>query len=232
MNAAQPLPAYSDDALARLSPVELVNLLVGDEDRAPRNVIDECARRGESMVDCLSGLPDDNSCWRPDVTRGRWWLLLHAMMILGLIAGDRAGRVLVEFMRRMAREGNDDLQDWVAGDWPALFRNKPETAVAALRALSEDREVDWYPRANAVDAVVAAAQQQGSQTLDNALAWVAGIASDQQEDWEMRVSVSNLLLDFPRGPVSAAGGGARATAKRWRALPQGSRPVSAAAGFR
>ncbi len=198
MNAAQPLPAYSDEALRQLSPDELVDLLVGDEDRAPRNVIDECARQGEAMVDCLNGLLEDDACWRHDATRGQWWLLLHAMMILGLISGDRAGQVLVEFMRRMAREENEVLRDWIGGDWPALFRNKPESVVAALRALCEDRGLDWFSRANAVDAVVAAARQQDSQMLDNALAWVAGIASDEQENWDMRLAVGNLLLNFPR----------------------------------
>ena len=67
-------------------------------------------------------------------------------------------------MRRMAQDEDDNLQDWFSGDWPALFRNKPPVALPALRALCEDRNLDWYIRANAVDAVVAAARGQGDQS--------------------------------------------------------------------
>lgn len=198
MNAAQPLPAYSDEALTNLSPAGLLDLLVGDEDRAPRNVVDECARRSEGMAELLSELLGDDRCWQDEGTPGRWWLLLHAVMILGLIPGERAGLLLVEFMRRMAAEQDDNLQDWFAGCWPALFRNKPESVLPELRALCEDRNLDWYIRANATDAVMAAAQRQGGEALDNALAWAASIASDEQEDWDMRLCIGNTLLDFPR----------------------------------
>ena len=64
MNATQPLPAYSNEALANLSPAELLDLLGGDEDRAPRNVIDECARRGEEMTEVLSELLRDDRGWQ------------------------------------------------------------------------------------------------------------------------------------------------------------------------
>ena len=198
MNEAQTLPTYSDEHLARLSPSELVDLLIGDEDRVPRNEIDECARRGDAMAECLSTLLADDGCWQDDAPPGKWWLLLHAVMILGLISSERAGLLLVEFMYRMAREDDGNLQDWLAGYWPALFRNKPAGVDAALRALCEDRALDWYIRASAVDAFVDAARLRGSEPLDNALAWVAGVASDEQEDWDMRLSISNVLLDFPR----------------------------------
>ncbi len=71
----------------------------------------------------------------------------------------------------------------------------------ALRALCGDRDLDWYIRTNAVDAVLAAARQQGGEALDYALAWAASIASDEQEDWDMRLCVGNTLLDFPRARV-------------------------------
>ncbi len=99
MDAAQTLSAYSGETLAKLSLAELTDLLIGDEDRVPRNVIDECARRGDEMAEFLSGLPGNDRYWQEDVSQGQWWLLLHAVMILGLIPGERADRLLVEFMR-------------------------------------------------------------------------------------------------------------------------------------
>ena len=192
------LPAYSNEELAQLSLAGLFDLLIVNEDRVPRNVIDECARRGDAIVEHLDTLLRDEGFWREGVARREWWLRLHAVMILGLIPGERAGSLLVECMRRMARVGDENLQDWVSGYWPTLFRNKPRDVLPALRALSEDRSLDWYIRTNAVDVLVASAQRQGSQAFEEALAWVAGIASDEQEDWGMRLSTGNTLLDLPR----------------------------------
>lgn len=48
------LPTYSDEELSELSPSKLIELMVRDADRVPRNVIDECAKRGDTMVDTLS----------------------------------------------------------------------------------------------------------------------------------------------------------------------------------
>ena len=190
------LPVYPDEALAGLVPAALVDLLVRDEDRVPRNVIDACAGQGERMVAQLRMLLDDTRPWKDRESLGEWWLALHAVMILGLVAGEPAGRLLVEFMRRMDREKDADLQDWASGWWPALFRNKPDGVVAVLHDLSLDRGVDWFTRANALDAVIAAAEGKGGAALDGALAWAAGIAADQSEDWDFRMSAADTLLDF------------------------------------
>jgi hypothetical protein len=119
-------------------------------------------------------------------------------MILGLIAHEHAGLLLVELMRRMSIEEDDSLQDWFAGGWPALFANKPQSAMPSLVALCEDRNLDWYIRANAVEPVLDNAARQGKEALDDALAWVATIAADEEEEWELRLCYGNSLLDFPR----------------------------------
>jgi hypothetical protein len=50
MNGTPALPAWPDEYLAGLSLEQLIDLLFRDEDRAPRNVIDHCAARGQEMV--------------------------------------------------------------------------------------------------------------------------------------------------------------------------------------
>ncbi len=192
------LPSYTADDLARIGTQALIERMVRDEDRVPRNVIDECARRGDEMVAALDSLPVDERCWSGMASQGEWWLLLHAIHILGLIASEQAGLLLVRFMRRMAQEGDDDLRDWLAGRWPALFRNKPDPAIAAARALCMDREIDWFMRAEGAEVATAAAHQRGELELQAALDWLAGIAVDEQEDWDLRLSVASVLLDFPR----------------------------------
>ena len=188
---------YSNDELAILDLPGLIDLLIANEDRVPRNVIDECARRGDTMVNHLSRLADDSRDWYGDAS-GEWWLKLHAVMMLGLIPTERAGLLMVKFMRRMSREDDHDLQDWLASCWPSLFQNKPGCVLPVLRALCEDRTVDWYIRSCAIDAVVAAAQHQGRDGLESALEWLAGIVANEDEDWDLRLCSGNTLLDFPR----------------------------------
>lgn len=197
MNDSTQLPYFSNEELAILDLPGLIDLLIANEDRVPRNMIDECARRGDKMVEQLSGLADDSQDWYGK-SSGEWWLKLHAVMILGLIPTEPAGLQMVKFMRRMSREEDHDLQDWLASCWPSLFQNKPECVLPALRALSEDRAVDWYIRAGAIEAAVAAAQHQGRDELESALEWLAGIVANEDEDWDLRLCSGNTLLDFPR----------------------------------
>ncbi len=187
---AAELAAYDADAL--------IALLIRDEDRAPRALIEACAARGETMVERLAALVAPESRWSEPDTEGEWWLRLHAVMILGLMEGERAGRLLVSFMRRMERANDEDLQDWLAGCWPIFFRNKPDTLAPALRALAQDRSVDGYMRCQAVGSLLAAAERTGAQALDAELDSVAGMAADESEDRDMRLSVASDLLRFPR----------------------------------
>jgi hypothetical protein len=204
MNDPIELPAYPDEDLAVLSPAKLADILIEDEDRVPRNVINECARRGDEMTEYLRQLHEDDFLWNldaddlEDVADGIWWLRLHAVMILGQIPGEQAGLLLVEFMRRISREDDENLQDWLAGFWVAQFLNKPDSILPALRDLCEEREMDWYMRANALDPYIAAAVRQGGEALEQALAWLAKNSADKSEDWEYRLNSAALLLHFPR----------------------------------
>lgn len=198
------LPAYSDAKLAELSPSRLANILIEDHDRLPRNVIDACARCGDAMTEYLRQLHEDDFLWNEydddpeDIATGKWWLRLHTAMILGLIPGEQAGLLLVELMRRMSQEKDENIQGWLSGYWPALFRNKPDSVQHALRALCEDKKLDWYIRANAIEVVIASAAERKTTALEQALAWLAGIVADEGEDWNFRLLAGNTLLDYPR----------------------------------
>jgi hypothetical protein len=98
----------------------------------------------------------------------------------------------------MAVEEEDDLQDWLAGNWPALFANKPARAVDAARELAEDRALNWYIRCQGIEIVVDAALRDGAKALEASLDWVATVAGDESENWDFRASAGNALLDFPR----------------------------------
>jgi hypothetical protein len=203
------LPFYPAEEIAALSTSDLIALMVRDHDRVPRNVIDEAARRGDDMVESLRKVIDSESHWRDDADYGEWWLSLHAAMILGLIPGEAAGMLLVQLMRCLSKDestAEDDgedaeaahVQDWLVGYWPALFANKPQSVIEAVKALSEDPSMNWYIRVQASEIVVASAQQQGPAALEPALDWSAARAADESEDWTLRLCIADVLLDFPR----------------------------------
>ncbi len=190
------LPEIDNQQLAACTPAELIDIMITHEDRVPRNVIDECARRGESMLDALTPIAQpDNENDSP----GYWWLRLHAVMILGLMPGEAAGHLLVAFIHGLNQgEKDEDLQDWLSGYWPALLRNTPPEVTALLHDLCSDKKMDWYLRTNITEAVLSGAHQQGGTILEEALDWAAQFTVDEEEDWNYRFSTANNLLSYPR----------------------------------
>ena len=192
----EPAPVFDAAALADMTPAQLIALMIEHEDRVPRNVIDACVRLGDAMADALA--PWAARHYGEDYTPGHWWLRLHAVMILGLIPGEPAANALLVFIRGMCNEKDENLQEWFAGYWPALTRNKPAALLEQLRSLIADRRIGWYLRANLHDAVLAFAHREGEAALDAALDWAAQIAVDENEDMDMRLLAAGHLLDFPR----------------------------------
>ncbi len=197
MTTLPPLPAYTDESLAALTTGELLELLARDEDRVPRNVIDECIRRGDAFAPELERILQNHS-WQDNDAQGEWWRLLHTAMILGAMPTEAAGVVLAGHMRAMSERDDQNLQEWLSGYWPALFRNKPPGVLAQVRAIVEDRSLDWYMRSNAIDAMLAMEQQRGAAELDNALDQLASAAQDKSDDEDFCLFCANALLDFPR----------------------------------
>ena len=104
-----------------------------DQDRAPRNVIDECARRGGVMLNEFAQLlRDEARYWSDDTTDGDWWLHMHAIRTMGLMASERAGDMLLAYIQQMDDAADESQQDWHSGHWPALFANKPDALTAPL----------------------------------------------------------------------------------------------------
>jgi hypothetical protein len=192
------LPTYTDDVLRDSAVADLMRLIARDEDRVPRNVIDECARRGDAMLDAIKGLLEKDYYWGEDQSDGEWWRLLHAVMILGLMESQRAGELLVSFMRRMDEAGDDTLEEWLSGYWPALFHNKPQSAVQALQALGDDTELNWYMRGDALNSALAWIRAHTPEKLDEAVERLGRTAFGKDDDFDLRVMLGATLLSFPR----------------------------------
>jgi hypothetical protein len=188
---------HSAPEFAMLTPKELLNRLVLEEDRVPLELIDACAAHGEAMVEVLREAIDDEYTWSDELP-DTWWVPLHAAFILGRIPTESGGLLLVHLMRSLDERDAEDLQDWLAGNWPAVFANKPPGAIEAARELAEDRSLDWYIRCQGIDVALDAGLREGAQALDGAIDWAAARIRDESDEWLFRISAACTLLGFPR----------------------------------
>jgi len=188
-----PLPIYAGEALAEMTDDELIALMIGDEDRVPRNVINEAARR-DSMVGALQRRLD--LVTPVDATAGEWWLTVHAAMIWGLMPGLAAGEAQIDLMQHLSDEDEVDLDDWLAEAWPHLVVNKPAAILERLRRIANQRSSELFLRINAIRCVVVMQGEKGE--LEQSLDWVASLAGDGGESQEFRLLAASQLLDFPR----------------------------------
>lgn len=177
---------------------DLIASLIREEDRAPRELIDECARQGVAMVDALSAVIGPDADWSICESDGHWWLRLHAAFILGLIDDAAAGHLLLHLMRRLAAGEDEKLEEWLAGYWPALFRNKPESILPDVEAFALGHQAQPYMRGYAMEVLLEAASRRGPEALDTCLACVAEWVARAPVDEESRALAATTLLDFPR----------------------------------
>ncbi len=191
------LPQYEQTMLDAFSPQQLIGLMINDEDRVPRNVIDSCAARGDDMLEVLAPFARvwSSSEEEPD---GHWWMRLHAIMILGLMPGEASGHMLIAFIDYIQRSNDSDLEEWLVGYWPALTRNKPDSIIEQIQAVSNNPQIYGYWRINLTEAVLASAFEQGGKVLEQALDGLVDILEDKNQDWNFRLGVGRMLLDFPR----------------------------------
>lgn len=177
---------------------DLVASLIRDEDRVPRERIDECASHGAAMVDALATVVGPTADWSACESEGHWWLRLHAAFILGLMDDAASGLLLLHMMKRFAAGEDENLEEWLSGYWPALFRNKPDSILPEVEAFAWSHHAQPYMRGHATEVLLAAAVRQGPEALDTCLGRVAGWVASAQGDKDERAMVASALLDFPR----------------------------------
>jgi len=191
------LPGYSSEALAEMDENALFALVIGNDDRLPLEVVYECAGRAEAMVPLLRQHLERDANWRDDVSKGDWWGLVHAIFILGLIAGEASAQTLLEGFRRITIDSDNDLADWFSSYWPALCANKTEYTTSPMLRIAEDCDLYWYPRVCATECVIADATDSSPARGEEALDWLAALCADETQDQEFRFMAANCLLDFP-----------------------------------
>jgi SEC-C motif len=181
----------------------LLRLISTGADAVPLELIDEAARRGDALQAELISILDDDSSWDVDPEEPRYWLPLHAIMILGKLDTESAGRALARALSKMPEVGFD-LSDWFDGYWPALLANKPDSVLADFQALLDDRTLDAGSRAISASILLAAADRKGAQALDATLDVIARNAADESEPLEFRQLMAAHLIERPRARHSEA----------------------------
>ena len=194
------LPQYPEGLLRRFDELMLVDVMIDDEDRVPRNFIDECARRGSALLDEFESLLESPLSWASDRPTGEWWLILHMIHILGLMPGERAGQMLKRAMMRLAIDDDEDdtLGKWVSGHWPALFANKPHELIESMEDDVRNRNHPPYLRTDMFSVLLSQAHRDASPRLESLLDLAASLAAEEDEYEAVRELLLLELLQFPR----------------------------------
>ncbi|MBP6328011.1 MAG: SEC-C domain-containing protein [Dokdonella sp.] len=197
MNLADSAVHSPASDFSTLTPNGLIALLAQEGDRTSMELIDACIAHGEAMVQSLAAHIDDDATWETD-SIDAWWLPFHAALILGRMESESSGLLLVHLMQKIDESNVSDLQDWLAGDWAALFRNKPARVIDAMRSLTMDTSLRWYTRCQGLEVILDNGMRHGPEALETAIDWVAGLANNASDEWEFRIITACGLLDFPR----------------------------------
>ncbi len=167
----------------------LVNLLFTEEDRLPRQAVDEFVRRGERMIEPLSKIVVEETNWTKD--RPEFWAPIHAVFILGAIGAQEAIAPLVT-----AAKWSDKYDvDWVLEAFPAIFGKIGTPALEQLRQCAQDKELRWFVRAIVLSGL-ASVTLKNPEVADDVFSFINSFFTNVQEDMDFRIQAANILLDF------------------------------------
>ncbi len=170
---------------------KLVNLLFTEEDRLPRQAVDEFIRRGNSIIEPLSKIMLEESNWDKDAPE--FWTPIHAVFILGAIGAQEAVSPLITAIKWSEKY---DV-DWVFEVFPSIFGKIGIPALESLRQFVQDKEQDWYVRTIALQGL-ASITLKNPEVADDIFSYINSLYTNLHEDMDFRVQAANTLLDFVR----------------------------------
>ena len=176
----------------KLSDNELIPLLFTEEDRLPRAAVEEFIRRGEKVFWPLADIVSNQYSWTREPPE--WWAVVHAVYIIGAIG---EGRGFLPLSRALRWAVAYDC-DWVVTELPSIFGRLGIKGSGVLKFISKDITSDWYTRAIAMEGL-AAITINNPETEEEAFSFIGSIFKDEYEEWDVKQSAGNILLDFLRG---------------------------------
>lgn len=176
---------------AKLDDDELIGLLFTEEDRLPRSAVEEFVRRKEKVSWPLADIVSSQYSWTREAPE--WWAVVHAVYIIGAIGEGWGFLPLVRALRWAVAYDCD----WVATELPSIFGRLGSKGSGFLKFISRDITSDWYTRAIAMEGL-AAITINSPETEEEIFSFIGSIFKDEHEDWDVKQSAGNILMDFLR----------------------------------
>ncbi len=174
---------------AALSDEALLGLIFTEGDRLPMEFAQEAISRGDRLVPALA----DAALEPRNHDRGDagWCSAIHACFLLGAIGGTKAAEALLE-----AFDISDDFDnDWINEEWASIFGRLGPLVLEPLKGIASEYAADCYFRHRAMSGLAAVALRHPELKAD-VFDFIAGIASDLDDDPEGRLWAGDILLDF------------------------------------
>jgi hypothetical protein len=174
-----------------LTDADLLRLLETEDDRLPREAVDEFVRRGDRMIEPLTAICRDERRWKSPEDGS--WVPVHATFILGAIGGEDVLPGLLDALVHAAQHEYATVTD----DLPDIFARLGPAALPGLRRLLSDTALPATVRTEVPGPMAAIAAGLDVAARDDLLDVLRGVAS-RDPDWAVRGSAGSALLDFAR----------------------------------
>lgn len=170
---------------------ELIGKLFTNEDRLPREAVDEFLWRGRELVPRLASIVSDSFYWNE--YQPRWWAVVHAVYILGAIGTPETILPLLKSLRYADACENE----WVTEELPSIFGRIGSPAIEGLRKIAGDVTSGWLGRGVALESLAAITilhPDFGEETFR----FIHACFRSENEDRRLRQTAGHILLDFLR----------------------------------
>lgn len=167
----------------------MTELLHTAGDQLPREAFEECLRRGPRMLPILHDIVADKTSWTRPLPE--WWAAVHATYLLGAMEDPAT---LVPLLTAL-RWGDAFDCDWVTEDLPSMLGKLGPAAYEPLRAIVQDVTAGWGARSIALSGM-AAVTLSAPYLRAGFVREAAKLVSDGQEEYYLRQTAANVLLDF------------------------------------
>ncbi len=178
-------------SFAPFTDTQLIVFLHVEEDRLPRELVDEFLTRGERMIWRLTDLCREERSWTQGGAKG--WAPIHATFILGAFEDSRALMGLLAALRWSTRHGID----WVYENLPPILGRLGRAAIAPLKARAADveaGELDRMTELHCLAAIAARHPIHQGEILD----FMRSLADNSSEQDYVRAVAASILLKFAR----------------------------------
>jgi hypothetical protein len=169
----------------------------------PPNFIADALKHGKPLEKRMIALIDDEATWTCSKDDPRFFVPLHAVVILGHMTSVQAGRALARALRSASKHWSKAL-DALDEQWPRLMHMKPPEVLPSFERLMRSQNQNCKTRANAAHVLLVAAQKEPGAKFDELLSYCRLVLNEEMEDLIFRHKLARILTSFPNLPDELA----------------------------